>query len=204
MTINATGSEDAWQRQCIIEISDGTSVMAMQALTETVDIDMGERDLDKIDLCNLGQIPKHGATGITTITIEGYPKQAGSAATGTGYGFFDIFASKPVVDSSQPLDVDMSNTLSKLRVAVMWTNDPNATLASAATAAATASIRFVIAECFCVSCKTDFTDGVLKQTLVFKGSAFDKTGSTNIKMESHNNGAMVTLGAYTPGTTKWA
>ena len=204
MTINATGSENAWQRQCLIAITDGTSTMAMESLTETVDIDMGERDLDKIDLCNLGQIPKHGALGITTITIEGYPKQAGSSATGTGYGFFDIFASKPAIDSSQPLDVDLSTTLTRYRVAAMWTNDPNATVADAATAAATASIRFVMAECFCVSCKSDFTDGVLKQTLVFKGIAFDTTGNTNIKMESHNAGAMVALGTYTPGTTKWA
>jgi len=204
MTINATGSEDAWQRQAIIEVTDGTSIMAMQALTETIDIDLGERDLDKIDLLNLGQIPKHGAVGITGVTIEGYPLQAGSAATGTGYGFFDIFANKPVTDASQPLDIDMSNTLTKYRVAVMWTNDAAATTAAAATAASTASIRFVIAECFAVSCKTSFTDGVLKQTLVFKGVAFDKTGDTNIKMESHNNGAMVALGAYTPGTTKWA
>jgi hypothetical protein len=204
MTINATGSEDAWQRQALIEVTDGTSTMAMQALTETVDIDMGERDLDKIDLLNLGQIPKHGSVGITSVTFEGYPLQSGSAATGTGYGFFDIFASKPVVDSSQPLDVDMSNTLTKYRVAIMCTDDSAATTAGGATAASTASMRFVMAECFCTSCKTSFTDGILKQTLVFKGVAFDKSADSNIKMESHNDGAMVALGTYTPGTTKWA
>ena len=204
MSINATGSEDAWQRQAIVEITDGSSTMAMETLTETIDIDMGEREIDIINLINLGQIPKHGAIGITSVTIEGYPLQAGSAGTGTAYGFWDIFASKPVVDNSQPLDVDISNTLTRYRVAVMMTDDPNATTAGGSTAASTAAMRFVMAECFSVSCKTSFTDGIMKQTLILKGVAFDKSAAANIKMESHNDGAMVSLGTYTPGTTKWA
>ena len=212
MTINATGNESAWQRQCLIEVTSAASkIMKMEALTETIDIDLGERDLDKIDLCNLGQIPKHGSMGITTVTIEGYPKQAGSAAAGAATGFFDIFASNAVIDASQPLDIDMSNTLTRYRVAVLWTNDTAADDASDAIADTKESIRFVMAECFCVSCKSDFTDGVLKQILVFKGLAFDTTGATtggnNIKMEStdsSSHGGLSALGNYVAGTTKWA
>lgn len=204
MAVETTGSEDAWQRECLIEVTDGTSTMAIHALTETVDIDMGERDLDKIDLLNLGQIPKHGAVGITTITFEGYPLQAGSAATGTGNGFFDIFANKPVVDNSQPLEIELSAVLTRFRVSVLWTDDSASTTAGGATAASTAGMRFVIADCFCTSCKTDFTDGILKQTLVFKGIGLDKAKDANIKMESATNGAIPTLGSYTPSTGKWA
>lgn len=204
MAINATGSEDAWQRQCLIEVTDGTSTMAMHALTSTVDIGMGERELDMIPLLNLGQIPKHGAIGMTTLTFEGYAKQAGSAATGTGVGFWDIFANKPVTDASQPLDVDISNTLTRYRVSVMWTDDPAATTAGGSTAVSTSAKRFVMAECFAVSCVQDFTDGIVKTTISFKGVAFDKTGDPNIKMESGAATAMVALGAYTAGTTKWA
>ncbi len=204
MAPETTGSEDAWQRECLIEIADGTSTMAVHALTETVDIDMGERDLDKIDLLNLGQIPKHGAVGITTLTFEGYPLQSGSAATGAAAGFFDIFANKPVVDASQPLEVSLSAVLTRYRVSVLWTDDAASTTAGGATAASTAGMRFVIADCFCTSCKTDFTDGILKQTLVFKGVGLDKNKAANIKMESHNNGAIPTLGAYTPSSGKWA
>ena len=98
----------------------------------------------------------------------------------------------------------MSNTLTKYRVAILWTDDSAATTGGGATAASTAGIRFVLAECFCISCNWDFTDRILKKTLVFKGVAFDKAASANAKGESHTNGAIPTLGSYTPGTTKWA
>lgn len=203
MTINATGSENAFQRQCMIEVSDGTSVMAMEAITETVDIDVGERDLDNIPLLNLGQIPKHGAIGITTVTFEGYARQSGTAATGAGKGFWDIFASKPVNDAVEPLVLGLTNTLTRYRVSILWTDDAAASTAGGATAASTNSRRFVIGDCFCVSCKEDFTDGILKDTLSFKGIAFNTLGQSNIKMESGAATALVTLGAYTQGTTNY-
>ena len=173
MTINATGSEDAWQRQCLIEVtSDSSHIVRLHAMSETVDIDMGERDLDKIDLLNLGQIPKHGAVGITTVTFEGYPLEAATETTSTGDGFFDIFASAPLASGTQPADIDMSNTLTRYRVAVLWTNDADCDDASDDVDSADKGMRFVMADCFCTSCKTTFTDGVMKQTLVFKGIAF--------------------------------
>ena len=205
MAVNSTGSEDAWQRQALIAVDDGTSTMTMEALTETIDLDIGERGFDMIALINLGQIPKHSPVGITTVTIEGYPLQAGSASAGAMGGFFDVFASNPVVDNSQPLEIVMSNTLTKYRVAVLWTDDSSPpTNASTATAASTAGKRFVMAECFCTSYKESFTDGVLKATIMFKGVAFDKSADANLKMESHNNGAIPTLAGYTPGSVKWA
>lgn len=206
MTINATGSEDAWQRQCLIEVtSDSTHIVRLHSMTETVDIDMGERELDKIDLLNLGQIPKHGAIGITTITFEGYPIEAATETTSTGDGFFDLFASAPLASGTQPADVDMSNTLTRYRVAVLWTNDADCDDASDDVDSADKGMRFVMADCFCTSCKTSFTDGVLKQTLTFKGLCFDKSAATNIKMESCDaTAAIVALGAYTASSVKWA
>ena len=207
MTINATGSEDAWQRQCLIEVtSDSTHIIRLSALSETVEIDMGERDLDKIDLLNLGQIPKHGAVGITTITIEGYPLEAQTKTTATGTAYWDIFASAPV-SGVDPGDEDMTNTITRYRVAILWTNDADCNDASDEVDSGDAGMRFVMAECFCTSCKTSYTDKVLKQTLVFKGVCFDKTGAANIKMESTTaaaTSAIPTLGNYTAGTTKWA
>ena len=71
--------------------------------------------------------------------------------------------------------------------------------------AASKGLRFVLADCFCTSCKTSMTDGILKQTLVFKGSMFAKDGTALCKMESNDGTAkMVWLGEYTAGTTRWA
>ena len=60
MALGATGSEDAWQRTAYISIENSSTVkLQYEALTETLDIDMAERELDKIDLLNLGQIPRN-------------------------------------------------------------------------------------------------------------------------------------------------
>ncbi len=207
MAIDATGDEDAWQRQALVEVtSDSTHIVRLHTLTETIDIDMGERSLDIINLINLGQIPKHGAIGMTTVTIEGYPQEVATETTSTGDGFWDIFASAPI-SGTQPADEEMTNTLTRYRVAILWTEDTGADDASDATSTSKKAARFVIAECFCTSCKTSFTDGVMKQTLVFKGLCFDKAATTNIKMESNDSsasGGIPALGNYAPGATKWA
>ena len=208
MTISATGDWDAWQRQCLIEISDGTTIMTLHAITETIDIDIGERDLDVINLLNLGQIAKHGAgVGITTITLEGYCLEAGSIAAGAATGFWDFFAQKPAMDVAEPQTNSLTVDATRFRVTVLWTNETTASAASGEIAAAQKAKRFVIADCFCTGCKESFTDGILKTTLSFKGSAFNKSASARVKMESHDaTGAVVlsALGNYTPGTTPWA
>lgn len=287
-----TGSEDAWQRKAYISVENTTLVkLQYESLSETIDIDMGERDLDVVNLLNLGQIPKHGAVGICTITFEGYPLQAGTADTsgatrgtlsgGIASGYFDAFASSQNVDSASELDIDMSNTLTRYRVAILWTDDADLTgTASAAsnsdpsiTGTATTTLeqagkmleitsgtgdggyymivtndatskytlttgdtpetdlgtatptntytihptgsgaimtaakglRFVLADCICTSCKTSMTDGIVKQTLTFKGRIFSKTGVALSKMESATTSEKLTaLGNYTAGTTYWA
>lgn len=283
-----TGSESAWQRKAYISVENTTLVkLQYEALTETIDIDMGERDLDVINLLNLGQIPKHGQIGICTITFEGYPLQAGTADTsgatkgtpsgGLATGYFDTFASSQNVDSSSELDIDMSNTLTRYRVAILWTDDADLagvvgstssnTITGTATTAnahagkmleitneecdgalymivsnnattvytlttgddpdtdgvdatdtylvrptgsgaiitAAKGLRFVLADCICTSCKTTMTDGIVKQTLTFKGRIFSKTGVALSKMESATASEVLTaLGDYTAGTTYWA
>lgn len=285
-----TGSWDAWQRKAYISVENSSTIkLQYESLTETIDIDMGERDIDKIDLLNLGQITKHGSVGITTITFEGYPIYAGTNDTasatrgtpsgGVATGFWDVFADVQNETATGEMDVDMSNTLTRYRVAILWTDDPDlAGIVSAisdvtpsitgtsATANAhagkmieitsetadgsyymivsndatsvytltagdtpntdnvdatdtytihptgsgaidTASkgMRFVIADCICTSCKTSFTDGIMKQTLVFKGKAFSSSGAALIKMESATASEILTaLGNYTAGSVYWA
>ena len=206
MTINGTGDWDAWQRQCLIEVSDGTTWVSLHALTETVDIDTGERDLDVINLLNLGQIAKHGNVGLTTVTFEGYCLQAGTGtATGaqTGTGFWDLFAQKPAMDTADPLTNAVTTDATRFRVAILWTRETTETVASGEVTSGYGK-RFVLAECFCTACKESFTDGILKTTLTFKGAAFDNSGNAQMKLESSSGATLVALGTYVPGTTYWA
>ncbi len=298
-----TGNEDAWQRTAVISVEcdneAGASYIKLQyeALSETIDIDTGERDLDVVNLLNLGQIPKHGAIGICTITFEGYPQEAGTGQTagaaigtpegGVAKGYFDAYAYIPTrtmqsgsdADETQPFETTMTNTATKFRVAVLWTNESDVTgvvgsatsntiTGTAATAndhagkmlemtsgtsdggnymivshngtsvytlttgddpsgdgvsgsdtytihptgsgavatTTTKGMRFVLADCFCTSCKTTMTDGIVKQTLVFKGVMFTKLGAALCKMESTDasSAQLPALGDYEPGGTIWA
>ena len=208
MVVTNTGSYDAWQRQALITVDDGTTAVNMQAITETIDMDVGERDYDKIELLNLGQIAKHGPIGITTITFEGDVLQAGTAAAGTATGFWDLFADKPAMDSSDPLTNVITNTVTRYRVSILWTNDGDATAGtSAVTSGSTfAGKRIMLADCTCVSCKDSFTDGILKTTLVFKGTSFDNAAAGNVKVESvalATSSALSAPAGYSPGATKW-
>jgi len=294
--VTSNGSFDAWQRKAYISVESGTAAlpvkMQYQAITETIDIDVGERDLDKIDLLNLGQITKHGPIGITTITFEGYPMYAGtfdtSGATrgtpksGIAASYWEVFAQVGHMDTADPITNTITNDVTRYRVAILWTDDSIDTGTTSAASDATPSItgtaatagdndgklltltsgtasggvymivsgegtsvytltagdtpqtdmggagptdtytitptgsgavttasakgkRFVIADCTCVSCKTSFTDGILKQTLIFKGAAFDESGAGLMKTESAAAGVQLPeLGTYVAGTTYWA
>lgn len=208
MAVTNYGSYDAWQRDAIITVEDGTTAVQMQVLTETIDVDLGEKDLDVINLLNLGQIPKFGGVGLTTVTFEGYALQAGTAAAGTATGFWDLFAQKPAMDAADPLTNAITNDVTRYRVSILWTNDGAATAGtSAVTSGATyQGRRFIIADCFCTSCKDSFTDGVLKTTLMFKGPAFNKSASARIKWESvalATSSALAAPSGYVPNTTPW-
>jgi hypothetical protein len=213
MAITTYGDYDAWQKHAIITIDDGTYNVTLQALTETIDLDIGEREIDIINLLNLGQIAKFGAMGLTTLTFEGYALKAGTsdASGSAATGFWDIFAYKPTrylagttdTDLAEPQAIPVTNQITRLRIMILWTNDSGVTTA---TSAVTSGLgykgkRFGIADCICTGHKESFTDGVLKTTLTFKGLAFSKNASARIMMESgqDTNPLPAITGTYTPG-----
>lgn len=118
-----TGSEDAWQIRAAISIDDGTNHMVLQAITEEIEADLSERELDKIDLLDDNQIPKHGGLAVATITLKGYPLYAGTRIKGIAEGYWDIFANKPTMDNSQPLTNIITNIRTRYRVAILMTNE---------------------------------------------------------------------------------
>ncbi|KKL90496.1 hypothetical protein LCGC14_1904160, partial [marine sediment metagenome] len=153
MATTSFGDYDAWQRHALVTVEDGTTAMQIHALTSSINIEGGERDIDTIPLFNLGQVVKHGPAGMVTVTFEGYALAAGTASAGTAVGFWDIFAESPAKDSSDPIGVSISTTRTRYRVAILWTNDSLATAGVTEVAAGTslAGVRFLFADCFCTA-----------------------------------------------------
>lgn len=72
----------------------------------------------------------------------------------------------------------------KYRVLLLWTNDPNVSVAQTATATNYSGFRFGAADGYFTNVKPSFTDGILKFTVTYKTAAFDKSGTANLLSES--------------------
>ena len=79
-------ANDAWMEECLVGISviAGEEVQ-FASIAETVDFDIGEKDIEGLALVNGGRVTKHTPEGDSSITFEVYPLEAGA-----GEGFFDL------------------------------------------------------------------------------------------------------------------
>ena len=180
--MTAAAVDDAWMETCLIGISiQAGSDIQFAALTETVDFDIGEKDIEGIPLVNGGRVTKWNPEGDSSITFEAYPLEAGTDTGTVAKGFFDLMHT---VDSSVPIRITNDRNRDKYRVLVLWTNDPAATTAQQTLATNTSGMRIGMADGHFTSVKPSFTDGVLKFTVTFKCAAFDKSGAGNVMMES--------------------
>ena len=180
--MTAAAVDDSWMETCLIAISKvGGSDLQFAALTETVDFDIGEKDIEGIPLVNGGRMTKWTPEGDSSVTFEAYPLEVGTDSGTTGKGFFDLMHT---VDASVPIRITNDRNRDKYRVLVMWTNDPTPTTAQAVTSNTFSALRIGMAEGHFTSVKPSFTDGDLKFTVMYKVTAFDKSASGNVMMES--------------------
>jgi hypothetical protein len=181
--MTAVDVNDAWMETCLIAISKvaGGSDLAFAGLTETVDFDLGEKDIEGIPLVNGGRVTKFSPEGDKEITFEAYPIQAGTDTGAIGKGFYDLMHT---VDPSVPIRIVNDRNRDMYRILVLWTNDSTATTAQSATAANYWGLRIGLADGYFTSVKPSFTDGVLKFTVKYKCAAFDKAGAGCCLMES--------------------
>jgi hypothetical protein len=192
---------DTWSEiaKVCIAAQAGTEV-EFQAITETVDIDIGDKDFDIINTLAGGRLVKFTPQEPTTITLEAYPADAGTAGlttAATGTGFFDLVTT---VDTTQPLTYTVDKTRTKYRIAIMWT-DASVTAAGQVVAPTNFALRVVAADAYFTSVKPSFTDGLLKFTVVAKVPAFNKSGTGLVKVESIGGAATATLTALASYTS---
>lgn len=193
---------DTWSEVGLVAISPqaGTDV-PFQTITETVDIDIGDKDFDVIATLAGGRLVKFNPQEPTTITFEAYPVEAGTtglASATAGTGFFDLVNT---LDNTQPIVVPVDRTRTKYRVALMWTDATSVTAAGQVIAPTNYALRVAAADGYFTSVKPSFTDGVLKFTVTYKVPPFDKTGTANVKVESVGGSTTATLTALASYTS---
>jgi len=184
----------AWSETCLISLCENSgSWVNFAGITETVDIDRGEKDIETVANVLGGRHIKKVPEADTTVTFEAYPVDIDTAG-GTGFSQFLNGTS----DTSEPLNSTTSLTRNLMAVAIMWTDDTTATSGSAGIVSGNTGYRFSASGGHLTGCKPSFTDGILKFTVTMKFPAFDVNATGNITEDSvDGTAAMPALPAYT-------
>jgi len=95
-----------------------------------------------------------------------------------------IDSSEDYIISESPQRVINNRVREKARILVLWTDKTSPTKASEAIANTLNAFRIGYANGYFTSVKPSFTDGDLKFTITYKCAAFNKSGSSNVMMES--------------------
>ena len=199
----AIAIEDAWMETCLISISKvGKNDVQFAGLTETVDFDIGEKDIEGLPILNGGRLTKWTPEGDSSVTFEAYPLEAGTLSNevgAVGTGFFDLL--HEVDSTAPPMRIANSRNRDKYRVLVLWTNDPNAASGHSVTHDTYSALRIGMADGYFTSVKPSFTDGIQKWTVTFKVTAFDKSAASNVMIEScagaSGTDILPAIGSYT-------
>ncbi|MFA5132759.1 MAG: hypothetical protein WC444_05560 [Candidatus Paceibacterota bacterium] len=189
-----TDAVDAWTETCLIGLAkkDSTDTQ-VNGVTETVDIDLGDKDAEWTPLLNGGRVVNYTPMADTSVTLECYCVGAKQADGATQLGFFNAMMGNSTVQSDRVHD--------KYRLTILWTDDTSITTAGAAITTTATALRFVAAEGHVTSIKPSMTDGRLKFTVTMKFPAFDKAGNACIFFQSVGTTVtMASVAAYA-GTT---
>jgi hypothetical protein len=192
-------SPDTFSETAFVCLSTkGGTEHEFMTITETVDIKVGDKDIDVINTLAGGRLVKFNPQDVSEITLEAYAPEVvttSSTAGAAGTGFSDLMYTNS--DSTQPISVVNDRTRLKARCVILWTNDTAATKATGATAASTAGFRLTFTGGYVTSYNEAFTDGVKKATIKMRVPAFDKSGTANITYESTDgNGVLPAITAY--------
>jgi len=201
VTYNASTVDGTWSEFCKVGIcaQSGTEV-EFQSITETVDIDIGDKDFDVMSTIGGGRVVKFTPEEPITITLEAYATQAGTATGTIGQGFFDLMNT---ADTSQPIQISADRKRNPYRLVILWTDDNTNAGASKSILSSKNALRIVAADGRFTSVKESFTDGIAKFTIIYKVKPFDSSGNANFKVESTDTTAAIdALSSYT-SSTKW-
>jgi len=180
-----TDEPDVWDEKALVNIYDETNTVNMNiaAMTETIDIDEGDKEGESMAMVSGGRLWKKTSEADTKITFEGYPISIGDADSISPKGLIQFFEGAGT-DGTEPLASSSSTTRTKFRVTILWTDDSLAQTARWSVASGNYALRYDFQNCYFVSLKPSFTDKVLKATWKFGCPAFQKDSTSNITVQS--------------------
>ena len=188
---------DVWSEYALISITkQAGSDIEFATIIDSIRIKEGDKDIDLIATMGGGRLVVTKPQGPVEISFDAYPVDTDPWTTPAA-GVAQLFDSPTTNDITDPKVSSTTRFHNKYRVAILYTGDTAATSGAGATAAATNSFRYVLADCYCTGMDTDSSSSdPMKVSLTFKGAPLDKTGTANRKIESSAT-ALAALAAYT-------
>lgn len=195
---------DSWSETALVtlNIMDITGDFHMESMTESIDIDWGEKGFESIANLLGGRIRKFNPEEDTSITIEGYVIDAGftEGSDATVNGVMNFLQGAVTVTNGVVSSIDSSHTRRKVRLSVRWT-DQTGVNAEDALDKDNYNLRVVFADGYLTKATHSFTDKILKVTLTLKFPPFDKAGNSCVRASSTAGNAagsdVAALAAYT-------
>ena len=182
---------DQWTEIAYVAISDEDgNQYQFGAITDTIDIAWGARDIESIACVSSGRVTKFIPEEITEITLELFPvgiSSDDSPPNGVQGWFMGL---EP--DATSGI---VAFTRQKFRITVLWTTVTGITDAAGAVTSGD-SLRFSFWNAYLTNASVDFTDDILKSTVTFKCPPYDRAASGLIKAEEADETTLATLGAY--------
>ena len=173
---------DTWSEEALINLSDGTTDSSIHAITESIDINQGDKPMEGIPSLGGGRLRKYSPQEDITITFEGYPIAIGDKDA-TSQDGLDMFFHAGTA-SAAPFSVTSSTSRTTFVVTIMFT-DSTATSATSSVPSTNYALRYNFANCDMISCNPTMSAGEpLKATYVFKCTPFTKAGVANVTEQS--------------------
>jgi len=200
----SNANTNAWNETAFVTITAAAgSDVEFCSLTESIDIDSGERPIETFPVLCGGRIFRLNPEGETTVSLKAYPTEAGTDTGTTGAGFYDLFFDSVTTATGLVSADNTLGTRKKFRVAILWTNSTSATSAVGVLGSpANAGMRWVGRNGYLTKVTPSFAAGeTLSYDVTFVFPARQKTQTTaNIKVESIDGVGTATLTALTSYT----
>jgi len=189
MSCNIADVLGAWSEIAYITIwkcGDATGA-EYAALTESIEIDQGTKDIEYTPTMYGGRIGRRVPQGEILVSMEAFPLSVGGEITSNATGTSSLFQGGVTWPTTQPKTLYATHHRDMFRISILWTDDPSTTLTGAgSTALGSNAYRFNVASAICTQHNISFTDGLLKASLEFKVSPFNKWKISNVREESTN------------------
>jgi len=156
----------------------------MACMTESIEIDAGEQGFESIATVCGSRITKFNPEEDTTITLEAYPLEAAfnEGASGDVDGVWNLLYGAQTVTGGA---VSFSNAIDRrpVRLVFRWTVESGVDAEDVLTGDQQ-NLRIAFADGYITSAKPSFSDKIMKVTMEFKFSPYDRDGTGNFLFES--------------------